>query len=266
MDSNDLLPAGLLVAGTPNDLRAEFPAIALMQPVDVQVGGIVCAPRAAPELARRGIGACRLPMTPLETPPGWPDPPSLTVGTWYLRSPAHMPPPPGFRQLVQVRGEGFGAWPHATTLMCLAAIATLEDGAAVDVGCGSGLLTQAWAALRGPVAALDIDPRAVTHATASLAHAQPRFPVTIAHAPLARILPTVTAPMLLANVPPVAHTAILQTLPLAVRTILVSGIRVRAAATPLAAYAAAGFIAAATDSREGWGCWVLRRTGSLPAA
>lgn len=260
MDSNALLPAGLLVRGTEDELAAGFPAVALMQPVAVTAEGIACAPRAAPDLARRGIAACRLPATPLTAPPGWPDPPSLTVGAWYLRSPAHIPPPPGYRELVQVAGEGFGAWPHPTTLMCLAAIETLEDGVAVDVGCGSGLLTQAWATLRGPVAALDLDPRAVNHATASLARANPRFPVTIAHAPLARVLPTATAPTLLANVPPIAHTDILQSLSDATRTILVSGIRAAAAPPALAAYAAAGFTPAATDSRDGWGCWILRRS------
>jgi hypothetical protein len=265
VDSNDLLPPGLLVHGARHDIAADFAAVALMQPVAILDGGVACAPRAAPELARRGIAACRLPTTALPSPPGWPDPPSLTAGSWYLRSPAHIPPPPGFRELVQVAGEGFGAWPHPTTLMCLTAIEDLEDGPAVDVGCGSGLLSQAWAALRGPVTALDIDPRAVSHALASLTHARPRHPVTVAQAPLARMLPTSDAPTLLANVPPIAHADVLRTLPGSARTVLVSGIRSVAAAPTLAGYHAAGFTQEAAVSRDGWGCWILRRGGSLPA-
>ncbi len=259
MDFNDPLPAGLLVRGHRDDVAAEFAAIALMQPVDTVSGGVACAPRAAPELARRGIAECRLPMAPLASPPGWPDPPSLTVGAWYLRSPDHLPPPTGFRELVQVPGEGFGAWPHPTTLMCLSAIEVLNDEPAIDVGCGSGLLSQAWAMLRGPVVALDVDPRAVAHATASLAHAHPRYPITIVQAPLTRVLASARAPTFLANVPPIAHAEILRVLPAGARTIVVSGVRSVDSAPTAAAYAAAGFTGSAPTSLDGWNCWILSR-------
>ena len=44
----------------------------------------------------------------------------------------------------------------------------LPAGAALDVGCGSGLLAQAWAALgRGPVLACDLDPRALARPPAA---------------------------------------------------------------------------------------------------
>lgn len=265
MDSNDLLPPGLTVHGSPDAIAAHFAAIALLQPVALVDHGVACAPRAAPELARRGSDACLLPMTPLDDPPGWPDPPSLTVGSWFLRSPEHIAAPPGFRELVQVTGEGFGAWPHPTTLMCLAEIEDLPDGPAIDLGCGAGLLTQAWAATRGPVTAVDLDGRAISHAEASLAHAILAHAVALHQTPFSQILPTATEPVLLANVPPIAHQEIAAAIPAAAHTLLVSGVRVTSAEPTLAAYAELGFRTARATASGGWGCWVLHRVELLPA-
>lgn len=261
MDSNRPLPAGLLVRGTPDEIAADFAAIALLQPVTVTTGGVICAPRAAPDLARDGMARCVRPTTPLPTPPGWPDPPSLTAGHWYLRSPGHMAGPDGFRDLIQVPGEGFGAWPHPTTLMCLTVIETLDDGAAIDLGCGSGLLTQAWAALRGPVHAIDLDSRAVAHTTASLTHARLRHPVIVDRAAFAGALPESAAPTLLANVPPRGHHEIQRSLPAAARTIVASGVRTSEAALVVEGYRAHGFAPVAHNERDGWGLWLLRRGG-----
>ncbi len=259
MDSNDLLPAGLTVHGAPHDIAAHFGAVALLQPVRGTGAGVVCAPRAAPELAVRGRAACPLPMTPLATPPAWPDPPSLTSGRWFIRSPDHIAAPMGFRELVQVRGEGFGEWPHPTTLLCLRALEALAPAAAIDLGCGSGLLSQAWATTHGPVVAVDLDPRAVAHAAASLAHAHPVHEIALRHAPIARVLPEATQPVLLANVPPVVHDEIARAMSSAARVLLVSGVRSSDATLALARYRGLGFRITRSAESAGWGCWVLAR-------
>jgi hypothetical protein len=258
-DSNEPLPPGLLAVGDPDSVAAAFAHVALLQPVAVVADGVACAPRAAPDLARRGMEGCPLELRPLARPPGWPDPPSMVAGDWYLRSPDHIPAPAGYRELVQVPGEGFGAWPHPTTLMCVEAIAGLDDGRALDLGCGSGLLTQAWAALRGPVAAVDLDPRAVAHTRASLRRARPRHPVTLWRASFAGVLPASTAPTLLANVPPVAHAEIVAALQASANTVLVSGVRADDGPAVVDSYGAHGFIPTREAHRDGWGMWVLRR-------
>jgi Ribosomal protein L11 methyltransferase (PrmA) len=259
MDSNDLLPPGLTVHGDPGDIAVHFAAVALLQPVRTVADGVVCAPRAAPDLARRGRAVCRLPMSPLPDPPGWPDPPSLTAGSWFIRSRSHITAPIGFRELVQVPGEGFGSWPHPTTLLCLRALDLLPMGTAIDLGCGSGLLSQAWAATHGAVMAVDIDHRAVTHTAASLAHAHPVHRVELRQAPIACVLPDVTHPILLANVPPVVHQEIARTMPHAARMLLVSGIRIRDAGPTLTRYRALSFAVSAVTEASGWGCWLMVR-------
>ncbi len=259
MDSNDLLPAGLMVHGSPDEIAAHFAVVALLQPVRVTPAGVVCAPRAAPELAGDARGRCPLRVTPLRTPPAWPDPPSRTTGRWFIRSPHHVAPPAGFDGLVQVPGEGFGAWPHPTTLLCLDALDGLGAGAAIDLGCGSGLLSQAWATRHGRVLAVDLDPRAIAHARASLAHARPAHAITLRHAPIARVLPDATAQVLLANVPPSVHREIAHAVPAITRRILVSGARTGEAAPLLGDYRGLGFDVIAASEAAGWGCWVLER-------
>jgi ribosomal protein L11 methylase PrmA len=259
MDSNDLLPAGLTVHGSPDEIAAHFAIVALLQPVRMTPAGVVCAPRAAPELARDARVRCTLPMTRLMVPPAWPDPPSRTTGRWFIRSPDHIAAPAGFDGLVQVPGEGFGAWPHPTTLLCLDALDGIGAGAAIDLGCGSGLLSQAWATRHGQVVAVDLDPRAIAHAQASLAHAHPLHPITLRHTPIARALVDATAQVLLANVPPIVHREIAQAVPATIRTILVSGVRTGEAASLLGDYRGLGFDVRAASTAAGWGCWVLER-------
>jgi ribosomal protein L11 methylase PrmA len=259
MDSNVPLPAGLLAHGSLAQIAADFDALALLQPVRATVDGIVCAPRAAPELARRGYARCALALSPLDTPPAWPDPPSRTAGRWFIRSPQHIPAPAGYHELVLEPGEGFGAWPHPTTHLCLIALDGLTGGRALDLGCGSGLLSQAWAASHGPVVGVDLDPKAIAHAAASRAHARPAFEIVFRRAPIARVLPEATAPVLLANVPPVVHEEITRTLAPAARTLLVSGVRTDDAPATLARYRRLGFAVTGISDADGWGCWVLAR-------
>ena len=132
----------------------------------------MCAPRCAPEAAAAALPAfpgrrSRSRGAGLAGPAG-----GDAWRGWYRRSPRHLAAPAGVRELVQVPGEGFGPIDHATTAMCLHALEGLPPGPAVDAGCGSGLLAQAWAALgRGPVLAVDVDPHAARHAAASAAAA-----------------------------------------------------------------------------------------------
>src|SRR5204863_3412814 len=94
-------------------------------------------------------------------------------------------------------GRAFGTGAHGSTRAALALLQELEPGPALDLGCGSGVLS--IAALRlgfGPVRAFDIDPLAVS-ATAENA-AQNGVAVDVA---LSDVLndPLPAAPLWLAN-------------------------------------------------------------------
>jgi ribosomal protein L11 methylase PrmA len=206
--------------------------------------GLLCAPRAAPEAARAAIARCPLPLEPTAQVPGWPDPPAGAVAGWYRRSPDHAPAPPGVRELIQVSGEGFGALGHTTTAMCLAHLELMPGGAAVDAGCGSGLLGQAWAAAgRGPVAGYDLDARALDQATRSRDAAELTSLVSLQRTPL-QSLPAeaLTGRIVLANIPAPAHRALLQRLTLAgsLPGAVISGLRAAEVDGVLGAYRALG--------------------------
>ena len=195
-----------MVVGDADAIRVHFAALCPLQPVRMTPQGLVCAPRSAPEVAGPALAACPLPVRALDVVPAWPDPPAGMVGGWYRRSPGHLPAPTGIRELVQVGGEGFGPGDHATTAMCLEALDALAPGPALDAGCGSGLLAQAWAALgRGPVIAVDLDPRALAQARASLAAAG-LAGVDLRRGPLSGLSPAgLAGRVVLANVPAPAH-------------------------------------------------------------
>lgn len=221
--------------------------------------GLRCAPRAAPEAARRAMAACPFPLAHLAAPPAWPDPPAALVAGWYRRSPAHAPAPAGTLELVQAPGPGFGPGDHATTAMCLAALSRLPAGPALDVGCGSGLLAQAWARLgRGPVRALDADPAAVEQARRSLAAAGLEGLVELWRGPLERLAPADLADrVILANLPAPAQAALLGRIGSPPRAALLSGLRPGQAAPLLAGYRALGLRPAAAARAGRWECWAL---------
>ena len=199
------------MAGDEAALAAAFPALCALQPVAWAAGGLVCAPRAAPELAGPALAACPLPHRPLARVPGWPDPPARWLAGWYLRSPAHAPAPAGLRELVQAPGEGFGPAAHATTAMCLEALEALAPGPALDAGCGSGLLAQAWARW----GAARCWPATSTRAPSTRPRAAWRPPawrgrVTLRRAALGALAPeAIAGRVLLANVPAAAHRELL---------------------------------------------------------
>lgn len=252
------LPPGLMVEGSPAEIRAAFAALCPLQPIRMTGGGLLCSPRCAPEQALAALAACPLPTRPLAGVPGWPDPPAEMVGGWYRRSPGHMPAPDGVRELVQVAGEGFGPAGHATTAMCLEAIDTLPAGPAIDAGCGSGLLAQAWVALgRGPVLAVDLDPRAIAQAECSLSAAGRAGQVTLRRGPLAGLSAgELAGRVLLANVPLDAHRALLGRVdpgapPAAA---VLSGFRPNAVAEVSGAWGALGLRGVSTTERGGFAC------------
>lgn len=135
---------------------------------------MICSPRAGSgdEIAHEALADLSWPHETLDRVPAWPEAPSAWIGGWYRRSPDHARAPEGVPELIQCVGESFGEETHATTALCLSLLAELPAGPALDAGCGSGLLTQAWRKLgRGPVLAIDLDRWAVQQCTESLAAA-----------------------------------------------------------------------------------------------
>jgi SAM-dependent methyltransferase len=252
------LPPGLLVHAGRTAIAAAWPALVPLQPVAWDPAGLVCAPRAGGADAAAALAACPLPSRPLPVVPGWPDPPAAMLGGWYVRGPDHAPAPPGVRELVQAPGEGFGPCGHVTTAMCLAALPGLPAGPAVDLGCGSGLLGQAWARLgRGPVVAVDLEARAVAQARASAAAAGLAHRIRLRTGPPEVVAGDVAGAVLLANLPADGHYALLACMHAPPVAAVLSGLRPAGARRVVAAYRAHGLRPVAAARRGGWERWVL---------
>lgn len=249
-----MLPAGVLVCAVPEVIARHFPLLCPLQPVRMDPEGLVCAPRSSPEAAGPALTACPLPWRALAAVPAWPDPPAAMVAGWYRRSPAHAPAPAGVRELVQAPGEGFGAADHATTVMCLEQLEGLPTADAVDVGCGSGLLCQAWIALgRGRVLACDLDGRAVDQTARSLAAAGRDGQATLRRGPIAALsADEIAGRVLLANVPLPAHASLLSRIGAPPRAAVLSGLRPGQAPAVVAAYRALGLEILSEDERGGF--------------
>jgi ribosomal protein L11 methyltransferase len=246
----------------PDDaLAAAWPGLAPLQPVGRAGAALVCAPRCAPAAAAAALAALPWPVEPLAALPAWPDPPAAMLAGWYRRSPGHLPAPTGVRELVQVPGEGFGPIDHPTTAMCLAALEDLPGAPALDAGCGSGLLAQAWAALgRGPVLAVDLDPRAVAHARASLRAAGLADRVALRRGPLGALAPDALAGrVVLANLSAAGHAELLRAAGAALpAAVVLSGIRPPDAPALGDAWAARGLHADGAWEAGGFACLRLR--------
>lgn len=254
------MPAGLLVEGDEAALAAAFPDLAGLQPVAWAGGGLVCAPRAAPELAGPALAACPLPHRALPRVPAWPDPPARWLAGWYLRSPTHAPAPAGVRELLQAPGEGFGPAGHPTTAMCLEELERLPGGGpALDAGCGSGLLAQAWARLgRGDALACDLDPRALDQAGRSLRAAGLQDRVVLLRGALGALPSEVIAGRtLLANVPAAAHRELAGRAEGPPPAALLSGLRPAEAPALEAAYRALGLEAVTRREGGGFACLAM---------
>lgn len=223
--------------------------------------GLVCAPWLSPTRASDALARCPVAHSRAPAPVQVPDTPARVVSGWYRRTNLHAPAPAGVRELVQIAGEGFGPHDHPTTALCLRAIDRLPFGSAVDVGCGSGLLTQAWVVSgRGPCLGIDADPAAVTQARGSLAasSAPPRWQV--ASGRIESLDPHQLADVtVLANLPPIAHAALMRRLRIPPQTIILSGTTRADASAPIAHYRALGMRVSAIAVAGRYVCATLVR-------
>ena len=248
------LPPGLIVEVCPAALAGAFAALCPLQPVRMEEVGLVCAPRSAPELAGPALERCPLPVRILATVPGWPDPPAAMIAGWYRRSPAHIAAPEGIRELVQVSGESFGPGDHATTAMCLEHLELLPVSSAVDVGCGSGLLAQAWVALdKGDVLACDLDPHAIDQTARSLRAAGHADRVSLRRGPVGALAAgELAGRVLLANIPLPAHESLLSRIGAPPRAVVLSGLRPSQAPAVVDVYRTLGLHVLRRDERGGF--------------
>lgn len=257
---SEWLPPGLIVRGDRRQIARCFAALAPLQPVAWIDDGLVCAPRAAGEIAGPALAVCPLPVSPTPDVPGWPDPPAEMLGGWYRRSPGHAPAPEGVRELVLTPGDGFGHIAHPTTAMCLGALAGLPGAPALDLGCGAGLLAQAWRRLgRGPVRGADLDPRAVAQACASLEAAGLAGDAQLQVGPAERLAELADGCVVFANVPRAVHDRLLERITGVPRAAVLSGLRPGEGRAVAAGYAARGLRARRVTRRGGWECWVMAR-------
>lgn len=219
-----------------------FGALIPLQPVAWTDGGLLCAPRTAPQEAAAALITCPAPVSAVTPVRIWPDDPCRLVAGWYRRSVCHAAAPISMRELLQGVGGGFGPGDHPTTVMCLSALDHLPPSDALDVGCGSGLLTQAWARLgRGRVVAIDLNPVAVaqTQASADLAgvgamlEARQQAIETLRPQDLAGVT-------VLANIPAAAHHAVLRRLDSPPSAAVLSGLRPAEAPAVIGGYRAVG--------------------------
>ncbi len=208
-----LLPR-ILVRGSRAQIADAFGALADLEPISWEDGGIVLAPLAGGRDPREQ--AVRVAALPLDWEPApGPTPPlpfpAAVGGGVYRRSSGHAPAPPGLPEIVLAPGEGFGLAEHPTTAMCLEMLADLPDGRVLDAGCGCGTLALVWAGLgRGRVDAVDLDPRAVTQARESVRASGLDGLVAVRRAPLDTLThEDVHDRVVLANVPHMAHDALL---------------------------------------------------------
>jgi ribosomal protein L11 methyltransferase len=143
--------------------------------------------------------------------------------------------------------------------MCLEALEGLPAGPALDAGCGSGLLAQAWARLgRGPALACDLDPRALDQAARSLTAAGLTGRVALHRAALGALAPEqIAGRVLLANVPAPAHRELLARVVGPPAAAVLSGLRPAEAAAIEGAYRALGLEPAGRAERGGFVCAAL---------
>jgi Ribosomal protein L11 methyltransferase (PrmA) len=255
-----LLPPGVLIRERRDTLERAFGLIAALQPVRWVDEGIVCAPRAAGEIAGPALACCPFPATALTEPPGWPDPPAQMVAGWYRRSTDHAAAPTGIRELIQTRGDAFGWGDHHTTAMCLTALEGLPAGPALDAGCGSGLLTQAWLRLgRGPVLAIDIEPGAVAQTQQSLDAAHLATDAQVVCRGVAQLTAEdLTGRVILANMPRDPQWMLRERIGTqSPPAVLLSGLRPGEAAALVASYREVGLRPHRAARRGRWECWVL---------
>lgn len=249
---------GLLVQASLPAIARVFGALIPLQPVAWHDEGLVCAPQLAGLEALAGR-RCPLPTRPWPHAGTWPDSTAALVAGWYRRSDRHAPAPTGHRELVQVAGEGFGPAGHVTTEMCLTALDLLPPAAAVDVGCGSGLLAQAWARRwRLPVLAIDLDPTAIAQTRASVDAAGCGALIEARRIPVQALAADALADRIVfANLPRVAHELLRGRFASPPRAVVLSGLRPHEAPAVVGAYRRMGLRHVRAMRRGRFECHVL---------
>ena len=261
-ESTSNLPAGLLVHGDPTALTPVFGALIPLQPVAWTEAGLLCAPRTAPQDAAVALMACPARVSAVTATHIWPEDPCRLVAGWYRRGVCHAAAPASVRELVQAPGSGFGPGDHPTTIMCLSALDRLPPSDAIDVGCGSGLLAQAWAVFgRGRVVAIDLDPLAVAQTRASADLVGVGAMVETRRQAIETLLAAdLAGRTVLANIPAAAHHALLRRLDGAPSAVVLSGLRPADAPAVLDGYRAIGMRRIRSMRSRRFECHVL--TGS----
>lgn len=247
-------------------MRADHASIARMfgvliplQPIAWTDDGMVCAPRVAIDDIAHAVAMCPLPTEPTEMTHKWPDSPAALVAGWYRRSDRHASAPPGVRELVQVAGEGFGPADHATTAMCLAALDDLPNAPAVDAGCGSGLLAQAWARRWAVhVLAVDLNPAAIAQTRGSSRLAGCEHLIEARRQPIEALTPDeLAARIVFANLPLPAHHTLIARYDDPPLGVVLSGLRPAEAPAIVAAYRRMGLRHVRAARRGRFECHVL---------
>jgi ribosomal protein L11 methyltransferase len=174
--------------------------------------------------------------------------------------PAWAPsPPPGLIDVALTDSAAFGGGRHPTTRTCLELLAGVKPfGSFADLGCGSGVIAIAAAALGwAPVSAVDVQPVSVeaVHANAALNG------VAVAASALDLLAhPPPLAAAFAANVPPVVHERLAALLASPLPSIaLVSGFGADEAPSVLSAYAQRGLRVRVQLDAHGWIVALLER-------
>lgn len=253
------LPAMVTVRAPREELERSFAAIVNIQPVAWIADGLVCSPRAAPDLATAALANCPFTVDIADQALIWPRIEARLLAGWYLRGPEHAQGPRSSKELVQMPGEGFGPGGHVTTEMCLAALAHMPAAPALDVGCGSGILSQAWVHMTGrEVLACDPDPATIDQAARSVEAAGLELKVSLRRA-LVQSLPAedLAERVVLANLPASGHRALLSRLAAAPPGVVASGVHSSESHEILAAYRELGMRLVSASRRGRWRCWGL---------
>lgn len=249
----------MLVRADHASIARVFGALIPLQPILWTDDGLVCAPRVATDDVAHALATCPLPTEPARIILVWPDSPAALVAGWYRRSDRHAPAPHGVRELVQVTGGGFGSAGHPTTAMCLAALDRLPVAPAVDAGCGSGLLAQAWAQRWAVhVIAVDLDPAAIAQTRASTRLTGCGHLVdTRLQAVQALAATDLAARVVFANIPASAHRLLLTRFAEPPAAVVVSGLRPDETPLIVAAYQRLGLRRVSAARHRRFECHVL---------
>jgi ribosomal protein L11 methyltransferase len=171
-------------------------------------------------------------------------------------------PAPPLLDVVLADDSSFGAGTHPTTRMCLEALCEVDPaGAALDLGCGSGVLAIA-AALLGwdPVVAVDSQPEAAAAALANARRSGVELDVRQSDVADAA---GVAAALVMGNVPMAAHRAIATALGPPPPLLFASGVKAEQADDCAGLYAPAGLAEARRVAGSGWAMLTLAESRTM---